>query len=67
MVNDETIARLFDLLIEPQESLGVEAKNWLDIETSNADKATLAKSLLAIANHGCGLFTLRPYGTALIV
>lgn len=46
--------RLDDLLIDPRETLDVELKGWLDI-TGNADhKATLAKSLIALANHGGG-------------
>ena len=45
--------RLEDLLINPMESLDVEFKGWLDLR-DNRDKATLAKALMALANHGGG-------------
>jgi len=47
-------ARLGDLLVDPREDLGLEIKNWLDLRNSNDDKATFAKAVLAIANHGGG-------------
>lgn len=50
---DPTNARLSDLLLNPRETLDVELKSWLDLDV-NEDKATLAKALLAIANHGGG-------------
>lgn len=50
--------RLADLLVEPREDLGFEVKNWLDLANSNDDKATFAKAVLAIANHGGGFITL---------
>ena len=46
--------RLADLLLDPREDLDVEAKCWLDLLGSNEHKATLAKALLALANHGGG-------------
>ena len=46
--------RLSDLLLEPREALDVEIKNWLDLAGNNEHKATLAKALLALANHGGG-------------
>lgn len=46
--------RLADLLIDPRESLEVELKGWLDIRSDNSHKATLAKALIALANHGGG-------------
>jgi len=46
--------RLDDLLIEPRENLETELKGWLDIETSQDHRATLAKALIALANHGGG-------------
>ena len=46
--------RLRDLLMEPTERLDFEAKSWLDLKNSNADKATLAKAIIALANHGGG-------------
>lgn len=50
--------RLADLLVEPQESLDCEIKNWLDLQGSNEDKATFAKAVLALANHGGGFIIL---------
>lgn len=46
--------RLADLLVDPREDLDFEVKNWLDLQGSNEDKATFAKAVLAIANHGGG-------------
>lgn len=46
--------RLADLLVAPREDLDCEVKNWLDLQGSNDDKATFAKAVLAIANHGGG-------------
>ena len=46
--------RLADLLRDPRETLGVELKGWLDIAANAEHKATLAKSLIALANHGGG-------------
>ncbi len=55
MPNGQDVARrLADLLREPRETLEVELKNWLDIVGSNEHKATLAKELIALANHGGG-------------
>lgn len=50
--------RLADLLIDPREDLDCEVKNWLNLQTSNEDKATLAKAVLALANHGGGFIIL---------
>ena len=50
--------RLADLLIDTQEALDCEVKNWLDLQGSNDDKATFAKAVLAIANHGGGFIIL---------
>ncbi|HUZ32272.1 MAG TPA: ATP-binding protein [Xanthobacteraceae bacterium] len=46
--------RLSDLLIDPHETLDVEHKEWIDIVGNNDHKATLAKALIALANHGGG-------------
>jgi hypothetical protein len=46
--------RLADLLVDPREDLDFEVKNWLDLRGSNEDKATFAKAVLAMANHGGG-------------
>lgn len=45
---------LADLLRAPRESLEVELKGWLDIQNDAEHKATLAKALIALANHGGG-------------
>lgn len=49
-----TRERLRDLLVDPREALDFEIKNWLDLRSSNEDKATFAKAVLALANHGGG-------------
>ena len=53
-----TRERLRDLLVDPREDLGFEIKNWLDLQSSNEDKATFAKAVLALANHGGGFIAL---------
>ncbi len=50
--------RLADLLIDPREDLDFEIKSWLDIRNDNDAKATLAKAMLALANHGGGFVAL---------
>lgn len=47
--------RIEDVLREPRETLDVEIKDWLDIVDNNAHRATLAKAIIALANHGGGL------------
>lgn len=46
--------RLADLLLGPREDLDCEIKNWLDLVNSADAKATFAKAVLALANHGGG-------------
>lgn len=55
---DVSRARLADLLVDPREALDFEIKNWLDLQGSNDDKATFAKAVLALANHGGGFIAL---------
>ena len=50
--------RLADLLVDPREDLDMEVKNWLDLRGDNSDKATFAKAVLALANHGGGFIVL---------
>lgn len=50
--------RLADLLVDSREGLDFEVKNWLDLQGSNEDKATFAKAVLALANHGGGFIAL---------
>jgi hypothetical protein len=50
--------RLSDLLVDPREDLDFEVKNWLDLQNSNDDRATFAKAVLALANHGGGFIAL---------
>ena len=47
--------RIADVLREPRETLDVEIKGWLDIVQDNGHRATLAKAIVALANHGGGL------------
>jgi hypothetical protein len=60
--------RLADLLIDPHETLEVEYKEWIDIVGNNDHKATLAKALIALANHGGGFlifgFSETPQGVS---
>lgn len=58
MPQDFSRRRLADLLVDPRENLEFEVKNWLDLQGSNEDKATLAKAVLALANHGGGFVAL---------
>lgn len=58
MPQEITPERLADLLIDPREDLDFEVKNWLDLQGNNDDKATFAKAVLAIANHGGGFVAL---------
>ena len=51
-------SRLQDLLVDPSESLDVELKGWLNLKSDNEHKAILAKSIIAIANHGGGFIIL---------
>jgi predicted HTH transcriptional regulator len=46
--------RLTDLLIDPREAPEIEIKGWLDLIKKEEHKASLAKALLALANHGGG-------------
>lgn len=58
MTSDATRERLSGLLVHPREDLDFEVKGWLDLQNSNEDKATFAKAVLAIANHGGGFISL---------
>ncbi|KZK79984.1 hypothetical protein PsAD13_04975 [Pseudovibrio sp. Ad13] len=58
MVIEVSRERLKDLLVDPRESPDFEVKNWLDLQGSNEDKATVAKAILAIANSGGGFVAL---------
>jgi len=51
---DDPARRLSDLLFEPRETMEVELKNWLKIQDDAEHKATLAKAVIALANHGGG-------------
>ena len=54
MSDQHSSRRLTDLLRDPREDMGVEAKAWLDLTGTPEHKAVLAKALLALANHGGG-------------
>ena len=58
MPQEITRERLAGLLIDPREDLDFEVKNWLNLQGSNEDKATFAKAVLALANHGGGFVAL---------
>ena len=45
--------QLADFLRRPREDLDIEIKGWLDLN-ENGDRATLAKAVIALANHGGG-------------
>lgn len=45
--------QLEGFLIEPQESLGLEIKEWLDLKNEGAQK-TLSQAIIAMVNHGGG-------------
>ena len=47
-------SRLAGLLSDPREAPDVEIKGWLDLDRNGDHKATLAKAILALANHGGG-------------
>lgn len=48
---------LADLIREPNESLNVEVKEWLDL-SDNDHRATIAKEIIALANHGGGFLVV---------
>lgn len=45
------------LVTRPREDLHIEIKNWVDL-TDPAGKATLAKAIIALANHGGGFVVI---------
>jgi hypothetical protein len=51
MANLNALVR--ELLSEPRETLDVEHKEWLDL-ADNDHRATVAKEIIALANHGGG-------------
>jgi Putative DNA-binding domain len=51
------VAQLEALVVSPREDLGVEIKSWLNLADKD-DCATLAKSIIALANHGGGFIVL---------
>ena len=51
---DPKIQLIQALVDNPQESLDVEVKNWLNGLRENSDKAKLAKETIALANSGGG-------------
>lgn len=52
-----TIEDLRPLVTEPNEDLGVEYKDWLDLST-NAHRAKVAKAAIALVNHGGGFIVI---------
>ena len=55
--------RLAGLLSDPREAPDVEIKGWLDLARNGDHQATLAKALLALANHGGGYVIIGLTGT----
>ncbi len=53
----ETTRRLADLLIDLHETLNVEVKGWLDLNSAD-HQAKLAKAIIAISNHGGGYLVI---------
>jgi predicted HTH transcriptional regulator len=51
-------SRLSDLLLDLREAQDAEIKGWLDLRGNEEHKATLAKALLALANHGGGFVVI---------
>ena len=51
------VRRLEELIMYPRETIDIEIKPWLDLN-SNEDKANLAQAVLALANHGGGFVIL---------
>ena len=51
---NRTRNRLADLLLNPQESLDVEYKGWVELAGNDQHKALLAKAIMALANSGGG-------------
>jgi predicted HTH transcriptional regulator len=49
--------QLQELVVHPREDLAIEIKGWLDL-SNVADKANLAQSLMAMANHGGGFILI---------
>lgn len=48
---------LDELLAHPRETLGVEIKEWLNLQEA-ADRSTLAKAAIALANYGGGILLI---------
>jgi hypothetical protein len=57
MANDDILRRLQDIVDYPHEDLEVEIKGWLNLR-DEADRAKLAKAIIAVANHGGGYVLL---------
>lgn len=53
----ELTLRIEDTLLDPRESLDVELKRWLDLDTRE-HQALIAKAIIAMANHGGGLVVI---------
>jgi len=48
---------LDDLINEPREALDIEVKEWLDL-SDHDHRATIAKEVIALANHGGGYLVI---------
>lgn len=52
-----SVAQLENLIANPNEALATEYKSWLDLDDAD-HKATVAKAVIALANHGGGRLVL---------
>lgn len=57
MLNKDINSRFEDWLLSPSEALDFEVKSWLDLSDIEA-RATVAKALIALENHGGGLLLI---------
>lgn len=57
MLNHDINSRFEDWLLNPTEALDFEVKGWLDMQSAEA-RATIAKALIALENHGGGFLLI---------
>ncbi|MBA0014335.1 MAG: hypothetical protein H0Z53_01755 [Nitrosospira sp.] len=57
LLNRDINSQFEDRLISPMETLDIEAKDWLDMDDVES-KGTIAKTLIALENHGGGFLVI---------
>ena len=57
LLNRDINSQFEDWLISPMETLDIEAKDWLDMDAVES-KGTIAKTLIALENHGGGFLVI---------